>query len=51
MMLDNRTGRMWEVGYVDCDAALGVLADSKQAGTQAAPGASMRSAPPFRDGR
>jgi hypothetical protein len=23
MMLDNRTGRMWESGYVDCTAAVG----------------------------
>jgi hypothetical protein len=31
MMLDNRTGRMWGVGYVDCDAAFGVLAAGRRA--------------------
>jgi len=50
MMLDNRTGRMWGVGYVDCDAALGVLADSRQAEASRAHrfnaiGASFRDSP------
>ena len=32
MMLDNRTGRMWEGGYVDCDNVVGALAESKRKG-------------------
>jgi hypothetical protein len=31
MMLDNRTGRMWESGYVDCNAVAGALADDQRA--------------------
>jgi hypothetical protein len=30
MMLDNRTGRMWETGYVDCYAAVSELAELKR---------------------
>jgi hypothetical protein len=30
MMLDNRTGRMWESGYIGCDAVAGVLAESQR---------------------
>jgi hypothetical protein len=32
MMLDNRTGRMWENGYVDCYAAVRQLAENKSNG-------------------
>lgn len=32
MMLDNRTGRMWENGYVNCYVAVRQLADSKRSG-------------------
>ena len=32
MMLDNRTGRMWENGYVDCYVAVRQLADNKRSG-------------------
>jgi hypothetical protein len=32
MMLDNRTGRMWENGYVNCYVAVSQLADSKRSG-------------------
>jgi hypothetical protein len=33
MMLDNRTGRMWETGYVDCSDAVKDLAEIKRSGT------------------
>jgi hypothetical protein len=33
MMLDNRTGRMWENGYVDCYVAVRELAENKRSGT------------------
>ena len=36
MMLDNRTGRMWENGYVDCNTVVGVLAESKKDGASRA---------------
>ncbi len=47
MMLDNRTGRTWEGGYVDCDATVGVLAENQadaqaRAGRLNAIGASFR---------
>ncbi len=47
MMLDNRTGRMWEDGYLACDLALGVPAEKradegKRAGRLQAIGASFR---------
>jgi hypothetical protein len=32
MMLDNRTGRMWENGYVNCYVAVRQLADNKRSG-------------------
>jgi hypothetical protein len=32
MMLDNRTGRMWENGYVDCYVAVRQLAENKRSG-------------------
>jgi len=32
MMLDNRTGRMWENGYVDCYVAVRELAENKRNG-------------------
>ena len=32
MMLDNRTGRMWETGYVDCYLAVRELAENKRSG-------------------
>jgi hypothetical protein len=32
MMLDNRTGRMWENGYVDCYSAVRELAENKRSG-------------------
>lgn len=32
MMLDNRTGRMWENGYVDCYRAVRELAENKRSG-------------------
>lgn len=32
MMLDNRTGRMWEGGYMDCDAYVDALADTRRTG-------------------
>jgi hypothetical protein len=35
MMLDNRTGRMWEGGYLDCDAVVDALTDSKRTGASA----------------
>ncbi len=50
MMLDNRTGRMWENGYVDCDAVVGVLAESKQDGAARA-GRLHAIGASFRDGR
>ncbi len=30
---DNRTGRMWETGYVNCYTAVGSLAQSRRSGT------------------
>jgi hypothetical protein len=33
MMIDNRDGRMWETGYVDCYVAVSELAENKRAGT------------------
>ena len=50
LMLDNRTGRMWENGYVDCDMIAGVLAANQhniaaRAGRLHAIGAA------FRDGK
>ena len=50
MMLDNRTGRMWENGYVDCDAVAGVLAASQQ-NIQARAGRLNAIGAAFRDGR
>ena len=35
MMLDNRTGRMWESGYLDCDTVVDALTDSKRTGASA----------------
>jgi hypothetical protein len=32
MMRDNRTGRMWENGYVDCYVAVSDLAENKRNG-------------------
>ena len=32
IMLDNRTGRMWENGYVDCYLAVSQLAENKRNG-------------------
>jgi hypothetical protein len=32
MMLDNRTGRMWENGYVNCDVAVSQFANNKRSG-------------------
>ncbi len=32
MMLDNRTGRMWENGYVNCYTAVRQLAETKRSG-------------------
>jgi hypothetical protein len=32
MMLDNRTGRMWENGYVNCYVAVRQLADNRRSG-------------------
>jgi hypothetical protein len=32
MMLDNRTGRMWENGYVDCYVAVRQFAENKRSG-------------------
>ena len=32
MMIDNRTGHMWETGYVDCYAAVSELAENKRSG-------------------
>ncbi len=50
MMLDNRTGRMWEGGYVDCDASVGVLAQN-HADTQARAGRLSAIGAAFREGR
>ncbi len=35
MMLGNRTGRMWEAGYMDCDTVSDVLNDAKRNGASA----------------
>jgi hypothetical protein len=35
MMLDNRTGRMWESGYMDCDTVVEALTDSNRTGASA----------------
>lgn len=35
MMLDNRTGRMWESGYMDCDTVVDALTDSRRTGASA----------------
>jgi hypothetical protein len=32
MKFDNRTGRMWETGYVNCYTAVGSLAQSRRSG-------------------
>jgi hypothetical protein len=32
MIFDNRTGRMWANGYVDCDTAVGSVTESKREG-------------------
>ena len=32
MMLDNRTGRMWESGYINCDVVVSQLANNKRRG-------------------
>jgi len=33
MMLDNRTGRMWDGGYLDCGVIVDALAENKHNGT------------------
>lgn len=33
MQIDNRDGRMWDTGYVDCYAAVSDLAENRRAGT------------------
>jgi hypothetical protein len=50
MMLDNRTGRMWEGGYVDCDATVGLLAQG-EASTQARAGRLTAIGASFRERR
>lgn len=50
MMLDNRTGRMWESGYIGCDAVAGVLAES-QRDTKARTGRMNAIGAAFREGR
>ena len=50
MMLDNRTGRMWEDGYLNCDAAIGEFAVS-QRGKQARVGRLNAIGSAFRDNR
>jgi hypothetical protein len=36
LIFDNRTGRMWANGYVDCDTAVGSVAESKREGATGA---------------
>lgn len=50
MMLDNRTGRMWENGYIDCGAVTGVLADNQKK-IEARVGRLHAIGAAFRDGR
>ena len=35
MMLDNRSGRMWEGGYMDCDIVSDALTEAKRTGASA----------------
>jgi hypothetical protein len=35
-MLDNRTGRMWDKGYVSCDSTVSELVDNKKRGAMPA---------------
>lgn len=50
MMLDNRTGRMWEDGYLNCDTAVGERA-SKERTTRERVGRLHAIGSAFRDGR
>jgi len=50
MMLDNRTGRMWENGYVDCGVVSGVLAAGQEK-IEARVGRLHAIGAAFRDGR
>ena len=50
MMIDNRTGRMWENGYVDCDSVVGTLAESERNGATSSARLNAIGAA-FRDGR